>query len=89
MGKAMVIFKVSPDPEKIDSVEAAVKEVSVNDAKLQDMKREPIGFGIEVIKVGFIVPDKTDGIIPEIEKQLNAIDGLSLEVEMEGATLIS
>lgn len=89
MGKAMVIFKVSPDPEKIDSVEAAVKAVSVSEAKLQDIKRVPIGFGIEVIKVGFIVPDKTDGIIPAIEEQLNAIEGLSQEVEMEGATLIS
>ena len=89
MGKAMVIFKVSPNPEDIDTVEAAVKEIKIENVKLQDMKREPIAFGIELIKVGFIVPDKTDGIIPAIEEALNKIKGLSQEAEMIGATLIS
>ena len=89
MGKAMVIFKVSPNPEDIDNVEAAVKAIEIENVKLQDMKREPIAFGIELIKVGFIVPDKTDGIIPAIEEALNKIKGLSQEAEMIGATLIS
>ena len=89
MGKAMVIFKVSPNPEDIDTVEAAVKAIEIENVKLQDMKREPIAFGIELIKVGFIVPDKTDGIIPAIEEALNKIKGLSQEAEMIGATLIS
>ena len=89
MGKAMVIFKVSPNPEDIDNVEAAVKAIEIENVKLQDMKREPIAFGIELIKVGFIVPDKTDGIIPAIEEALNKIEGLSQEAEMIGATLIS
>jgi len=44
MGKAMVIFKVSPNPEDIDTVEAAVKEIKIENVKLQDMKREPIAF---------------------------------------------
>ncbi len=85
----MVIFKVSPNPEDIDKVENAIKSINLTDVKFQDIKREPIGFGIEIIKVGFIVPDKTDGIIPAIEEALNKIDGLSQEVEMHGATLIS
>lgn len=89
MGKAMVIFKISPNPEDIDTVEAAIKEISIPDVKLQDMKRVPLAFGIELIKVGYIVPDKTDGIIPAIEEALNSIKGLSQEAEMEGATLIS
>ena len=85
----MVIFKISPDPEKIDEVEAALKAIEVTDAKFQDIKRIPIAFGIEIIKVGFIVPDKTDGIIPALEEALNKIDGLTQEAEMDGATLIS
>ncbi len=89
MGKVMVIFKVSPEPEKIDEVEAAVKAISIPDVKLQDIKRIPIAFGIEIIKVGFIVPDKTDGIIPAVEEALNKIEGITQETEMEGATLIS
>ena len=89
MGKVMVIFKVSPEPEKIDEVEAAVKAISIPDVKLQDIKRIPIAFGIEIIKVGFIVPDKTYGIIPAVEEALNKIEGITQETEMEGATLIS
>lgn len=89
MGKAMVIFKISPEPEKIDEVEAALKAIDVPDAKFQDLKRIPVAFGIEIIKVGFIVPDKTDGIIPAVEAALNKIDGLTQEAEMDGATLIS
>ena len=85
----MVIFKISPEPEQIDQVEAAVKAVTIPDVKFQDIKREPLAFGIEIIKVGFIVPDKTDGIIPALEAALNAIDGLTQEAEMLGATLIS
>ncbi len=85
----MVIFKVSPEPEKINSVEEALKKIEIPDVKFQDIKRIPIGFGIEVIKIGFIVPDKTDGIIPAIEEAINSIPGQTQEVEMEGATLIS
>ena len=85
----MVIFKISPEPEKIDEVEAALKAIDVPDAKFQDLKRIPVAFGIEIIKVGFIVPDKTDGIIPAVEAALNKIDGLTQEAEMDGATLIS
>jgi len=85
----MVIFKISPEPEKIDEVEAALKAISIPDAKFQDLKRIPVAFGIEIIKVGFIVPDKTDGIIPAVEEALNKIDGLTQEAEMDGATLIS
>ena len=89
MGKAMVIFKISPEPEQIDQVEAAVKAISIPDVKFQDIKREPLAFGIEIIKVGYIVPDKTDGIIPALEEALNKIEGLTQEAEMQGATLIS
>ena len=89
MGKAMVIFKISPEPEHIDEVEIAVKAVSIPDVKFQDFKRVPIGFGIEIIKVGYIVPDKTDGIIPALEAELNKIPNITQEAEMEGATLIS
>jgi translation elongation factor EF-1beta len=89
MGKAMVIFKVSPEPEKIDSVEEALKAIELDNVKLQDLKRVHIGFGIEIIKVGYVVPDKTDGVIPSIEEAINKIDGLTQEAEMEGATLIS
>ena len=88
MGKALVIFKVFPEPEKMDSVENSLKNIQITDIKFQDMKREPIGFGIEVIRVGYIVPDKTDGIMPKLEEAVSKIDGIN-NVEMDGVTLIS
>lgn len=88
MGKAMVIFKIFSDPEKIDVVENTLRELKLESVKFQDLKREPIGFGIEVIRVGFIVPDKTDGLMPELEKQLSLIDGVN-QVEVDGVTLVS
>ena len=88
MGKAMVIFKIFSDPENLDKVEAALKALNVEQAKFQDLKREPIGFGIEVIRVGYIVPDKTDGIMPALESAIEKIEGINT-VEMDGVTLIS
>lgn len=88
MGKALVIFKIFSDPEKMDSVEENLKNININEIKFQDIKREPVGFGIEVIRVGYIVPDKTDGLMPQLEEKLSKIEGIN-NVEMDGVTLIS
>lgn len=88
MGKALVIFKIFSEPEKMANVEEKLKEVNITDIKFQDIKREPVGFGIEVIRVGYIVPDKTDGLMPKLEKEISEIDGIN-NVEMDGVTLIS
>ena len=87
MGKAMVIFKIFSDPENLDEVDKALRGIKITDVKFQDMKREPIGFGIEVIRVGYIVPDKTDGIMPKLEEAISKIKGINT-VEMDGVTLI-
>ncbi len=88
MGKAMVIFKVFSDPEKMDAVTVALKSIEIDQVKFQDLKREPIGFGIEVIRVGYIVPDKTDGLMPKLEEEISKIDGIN-QLEVDGVTLIS
>ncbi|MDD3083625.1 MAG: hypothetical protein PHP82_01245 [Candidatus ainarchaeum sp.] len=88
MGKAMVIFKIFSDPEKISQVEENLKKIDIEQIKFQDIKREPIGFGIEVIRVGYIVPDKTDGLMPQLEEKISKIEGIN-QIEMDGVTLIS
>lgn len=88
MGKALVIFKIFSDPEKLDEVENKLKQINITDIKFQDIKREPVGFGIEVIRVGYIVPDKTDGLMPKLEREISTIPGIN-NVEMDGVTLIS
>ena len=85
MGNTLVIFKVSADPDNLEKVEAALKEVTAG--KFQESKREPIAFGIEIIKVGFVIPDKVDGAMPALEEAVNGIEGVD-NAEVEAVTLI-
>ncbi|HNV00986.1 MAG TPA: hypothetical protein PKK60_01000 [archaeon] len=85
MGNAMVVFKVFSDPENLDSVSNALKEVK--EGAFRDLKREPIGFGIEVIRVGYVIPDKTDGALPKLEEAIRKIPGIN-QVEVDMMTLL-
>lgn len=85
MGNVMVIFKVFCDPDQLDSVEKQLRELK--DGAFRDLKREPIGFGIEVIRVGYIIPDKTDGAMTKLENAVAAVKGIN-QSEVEMATLI-
>jgi elongation factor 1-beta len=85
MGNTLVIFKVSADPEKLAEIEQKLKDVTAG--KFQESRREPIGFGIEIIKVGFVIPDKTDGAMPALEEAVQSIDGVE-NAEVETVTLI-
>jgi len=85
MGKAMVVFKVFTDPENLDAVEKSLREIKEGDFK--DLKREPIGFGIEVIRVGYVVPDKVDGAMTRLEEAVKRTPLIN-EAEVEMATLI-
>ena len=85
MGNTLVIFKVSGDPENLEKIESALKTITAG--KFQESRREPIGFGIEVIKVGFVIPDKTDGALPALEEAVQAIEGIE-NAEVITVTLI-
>ena len=86
MGKVMVIFKVFTDPENLDSVEKSLKEITAGDFK--DLKREPIGFGIEVIRVGYLIDDKTEGLMNKLEDAVRATPLIN-EAEVEMTTIVS
>ena len=81
----MVIFKVFCDPENLDAVDKRLREVK--EGSFRDLKREPIGFGIEVIRVGYVVPDKVDGAMTKLEDAVKKVEGVN-EAEVEMATLI-
>jgi translation elongation factor EF-1beta len=81
----MVVFKVFSNPESLDSVASALKEIK--EGSFRDLKREPIGFGIEVIRVGYVIPDKTDGALPILEEAIRKIPGIN-EVEVDMMTLL-
>lgn len=81
----MVIFKVFCDPENLDAVDKRLREVK--EGAFRDLKREPIGFGIEVIRVGYVIPDKIDGAMTKLEEAVKKVEGVN-QAEVEMATLI-
>ena len=86
MGKIMVIFKVFCDPENLDAVEKSLRTITAGEFK--DLKREPIGFGIEVIRVGYLISDKAEGAMNLLEDAVKATPLIN-ESEVEVATIIS
>ncbi len=82
----MVIFKVFADPENMDAVCERLK--NIKEGAFRDLKREPIGFGIEIIRVGYVIPDKTDGAMGALETAVSKVEGAK-NTEVEVATLIS
>jgi translation elongation factor aEF-1 beta len=86
MGDVLVIVKVYPEgPEDVEAVEKAVHAVTAG--KLRDVRREPVAFGLELIKAGFTIPDKTEGALDNLEKALRGIKGVK-DIEIESTTLV-
>jgi translation elongation factor aEF-1 beta len=86
MGDVLVIVRIYPeDIDAIEKVESGLK--TFRGGELKDMRREPIAFGMSLIKAGIVVPDKTEGVMDKLETELKKLPGVN-EVEVEGATLI-
>ncbi len=85
-GKTFVVYKASA--KEMEDVPKLVQELrNLKNAQVKDVKTEPIGFGIEVIKVGVLVDEKDQDAI---EKTLNEIKANKLvqDVEIDAMTLI-
>lgn len=85
MGKALVVFRVFSDPENTASVAEALKNLKEGECK--EVRREPVGFGIEIIRAGYIIPDKQDGAMDALENAVKKVPGVN-EAEVEAMTLI-
>ena len=86
MGEVMVIFKVFPEePGKEDSVAEALKQVK--GGRVVEVRKEPLAFGVFVVKAGIVIPDKEDGKMQALEDEIKAIPGVN-QVEVEGTTLL-
>ena len=84
--KTFVIMKItSQDMEKLSELEESLKQLKSGEVK--DVKREPIGFGIEVIKLGVLINEKEEGALEKLKKEVSEI-GLVDSMEVEGMTLI-
>jgi translation elongation factor EF-1beta len=84
MGKAMVVYRIYPD-EGYDLAKL-VDDLGKVD-KVKSVRREPVAFGLEVVKVGAIVDDKKDNP-QEVEDNIRKVPGVH-NVEDVDVTLIS
>ena len=84
MGKALAVYRIYPE-ENYD-----LAKIIADLGKLPDVRgvqREPIAFGLEVIKIGFLIDDKT-GDVEGLENKMREIKGVK-DVESIDVTLIS
>jgi len=80
----MIVYKIYPD-EGVDlsELENKIKQLE----KVTEVKREPIAFGLELLKVALVIDDKKEK--PEVyEEELKKIPGIK-NMETESINLIS
>lgn len=84
MGKAMMVYRVYPE-ENYDLAKL-IADLSKVD-KVRGVQREPIAFGLEVLKVGALIDDKLDKP-DDVEEAIRKVPGVK-ELESLDVTLIS
>ncbi|MDO8646901.1 MAG: hypothetical protein Q7R70_00610 [Candidatus Diapherotrites archaeon] len=88
MGNMLAIFKLyAEENEQLDGILQACKDLKVDQVQYKDGRKDPIAFGIECVKVGFMLPDKIPGIFEKLEEELKKIPNTT-EVEQAGMTLL-
>ncbi len=84
--KTLLILKINAkDLEKLDATVKAVKGIKSGEVK--DVKREPIGFGVEIIKAGILVNSKDEKAIDRVLEEVNKLKEVE-DAEIEGMTLL-
>ncbi len=87
MGTVLAVFKVMPeDMEFFDEIKAKIGEVIPEGVELQEIKEEPIAFGLKAIIVAVTMEDK-GGIADKVEEALRSIPHVE-NVTTEGVTLV-
>lgn len=71
--------------EKISQTEKELK--TIKSGVVKDIQRDPIGYGIELLKVGIIVDEKVEGAMEKVTKELESLKSVE-EVEQIGMTLL-
>ena len=84
MGDVAVIIKIMPESPEVDleALQALIKEKLPG---TQDMRVEPIGFGLSSLKVAIVVPDG-EGTTEEAEEALRSLEGVE-SAEIVSVTL--
>ena len=84
MGKVMALYRIYPEENyDLDSIVAELKKIE----RVKAIQKEPVAFGLVVLKVGVMYDDKTDKP-SEFETYMENIPGIK-QVESIDVTLIS
>lgn len=84
MGKVMIVYRIYP--EEGYNLAKLVDDLDKID-KVKSVKREPIAFGLEVIKIGVLLDEKIDKPT-KVEEQIKKVPGVK-NIEDIDVTLIS
>lgn len=84
MGKVMALYRIYPEENyNLDSIVAELKKIE----RVKAIQKEPVAFGLVVLKVGVLYDDKTDKP-SDFETYMENIPGIR-QVESIDVTLIS
>jgi len=84
--KTLLIIRINAkDMERLDETVNAVK--GVKSGAVKEVRREPIGFGVEVIKAGILVDSKDEQAIDRVMQEIAALAEVE-DAEVEGMTLL-
>jgi elongation factor 1-beta len=74
MGSVALILKIMPESPEVDLNDLAGK-IKEKVAGVQDVREEPIGFGLKALKMAVVVDD-AGGASDAVEEAINSIDGV-------------
>ncbi len=74
MGNVALILRVMPESPEVD-LEKLKTQIKTRITGLQDIREEPIGFGLKALKIAVVVSD-TGGQSDTVEEEISAIEGV-------------
>ncbi len=74
MGKVALILRVMPESPDVD-LEKLKTKITAKIPEVQDVREEPIGFGLKALKIAVVVSD-AGGQSDTVEADITAIEGV-------------
>lgn len=87
MGTVLAVFKIMPeDMDYFEGIKEELEKSLPGEAKLEEVREEPVAFGLKAIVVGITMEDK-GGVVDKVEEALRKIPHVE-SVAVERTTLI-